>query len=112
MWSWPMDCVVRPLGGGKETAMPEPQVLLGRIATGGSPSWQAHRLWISNWGTQEIIGVELQGDSEVMARVPTTGPFCIDWLPEGRLLVVAGLEAQLLHGNPDGSLSTYAELGS
>ena len=47
-----------------------------------------------------------------MARVPTTVPFCIDWLPDGRLLVVAGQEAQLLRGNPDGSLSTYAELGN
>jgi sugar lactone lactonase YvrE len=92
--------------------MPEPQVLLTGLAIGESPRWHEDRLWFSNWGTQEIIAVDLQGNSEVMARVPTTGPFCIDWLPEGRLLVVAGLEAQLLHGNPDGSLSTYAELGS
>src|SRR5919107_1173816 len=112
MWSWPMDCVVRPLDGGKETAMPEPQVLLTGLAIGESPRWHEDRLWFSNWGTQEIIAVDLQGDSEVMARVPTAGPFCIDWLPEGRLLVVAGQEALLLHGYPDGSLSTYAELGS
>jgi sugar lactone lactonase YvrE len=92
--------------------MPEPQVLLTGLAIGESPRWHEDRLWFSNWGTQEIIAVDLQGNSEVMARVPTTGPFCIDWLPEGRLLVVAGQEALLLHSDPDGSLSTYAELGS
>ena len=92
--------------------MPEPQILLSGLAIGESPRWHEDRLWFSNWGAQEIIAVDLDGNSEVMARVPTTVPFCIDWLPDGRLLVVAGQEAQLLRGNPDGSLSTYAELGN
>ena len=92
--------------------MPEPQILLSGLAIGESPRWHEDRLWFSNWGAQEIIAVDLDGNSEVMALVPTTVPFCIDWLPDGRLLVVAGQEAQLLRGNPDGSLSTYAELGN
>jgi len=92
--------------------MPEPQILLSGLAIGESPRWHEDRLWFSNWGAQEIIAVDLDGNSEVMARVPTTVPFCIDWLPDGRLLVVAGQKAQLLRGNPDGSLSTYAELGN
>ena len=92
--------------------MPVPQILLTGLAIGESPRWHEDRLWFSNWGAQEIIAVDLDGNSEVMARVPTTVPFCIDWLPDGRLLVVAGQEAQLLRGNPDGSLSTHAELGS
>ena len=92
--------------------MPEPQVLLTGLAIGESPRWHEDRLWFSNWGSQEIIAVDLQGNSEVMVSVPAAGPFCIDWLPGGRLLVVAGQEALLLHGDPDGSLSTYAELGS
>ena len=92
--------------------MPEPQILLSGLAIGESPRWHEDRLWFSNWGAQEIIAVDLDGNSEVMALVPTTVPFCIDWLPDGRLLVVAGQEAQLLRGNPDGSLSTHAELRS
>jgi sugar lactone lactonase YvrE len=92
--------------------MPEPQILLTGLSIGESPRWHEDRLWFSNWGAQEIVVVDLEGNSEVMARVPTTGPFCIDWLPDGRLLVVAGQEAQLLRGNTDGSLSTHAELGS
>jgi sugar lactone lactonase YvrE len=92
--------------------MPEPQILLSGLAIGESPRWHEDRLWFSNWGAREIIAVDLDGNSEVMARVPTTVPFCIDWLPDGRLLVVAGQEAQLLREDPDGSLSTHAELGA
>jgi sugar lactone lactonase YvrE len=92
--------------------MPEPQILLTGLSIGESPRWHGDRLWFSNWGAQDIVAVDLEGNSEVMARVPTTGPFCIDWLPDGRLLVVAGQEARLLRGNPDGSLSIHAELGS
>ena len=38
---------------------------------------------------QQILAVDLDGHAEVMATVPTTMPFSIDWLPDGRLLVVA-----------------------
>jgi sugar lactone lactonase YvrE len=45
-----------------------------------------------------------------MATVPTTMPFSIDWLPDGRLLVVAGPEGRLLRQEPDGSLVDHADL--
>ena len=45
-----------------------------------------------------------------MAQIPTTVPFSIDWLPDGRLLVVSGREALLLRQEPDGSLVTHADL--
>jgi sugar lactone lactonase YvrE len=90
--------------------MPEPQILLTGLAIGESPRWHAGRLWFSNWGTQEIVAVDLKGNSEVMVRVPTTIPFCIDWLPDGQLLVVSGPEALLLRMEPDGSLVPHADL--
>ena len=92
--------------------MPEPQILLTGLAIGESPRWHEERLWFSNWGTQEIVAVDLEGNREVMARVPTTIPFCIDWLPDGRLLVVSGPEAQLLRQESDGSLVTHSDLSS
>jgi sugar lactone lactonase YvrE len=100
------------LGCRKESSMPEPQVLLTGLAIGESPRWHAGRLWFSNWGTQEIVAVDLEGKSEVMTRVPTTIPFSIDWLPDGRLLVVSGPEAQLLRREPDGSLVIHADLSN
>jgi sugar lactone lactonase YvrE len=80
------------------------------LVLGESPRWHDGRLWFSDWGAQEIIAVDLEGKSEVMVRVPTALPFCIDWLPDGRLLVVAGRDGLLLRREPDGSLVTHADL--
>ena len=90
--------------------MPELKTLLTGLVVGESPRWHQGRLWFSNWGAQEIVAVDTAGNSQVMLRVPTTIPFSIDWLPDGRLLVVSGPEAKLLRQEPDGSLVTHADL--
>src|SRR5215212_9503561 len=95
----------------KQSSRPEPQILMAGLALGESPRWHDHRLWFSDWGAQEIIAVDLAGTSEVIVRVPTV-PFCIDWLPDGRLLIVAGGAGLLLRTEPDGSLVTHADLTS
>lgn len=52
-----------------------------------------------------------EGETEVILRVsPETLPFSIDWLPDGRLLVVDGPGRRLLCQEPDGSLGTFADL--
>ncbi len=91
--------------------MTEPKVLLDGLAIGESPRWHEERLWFCNWGTQEIVALDLDGNSEVMARVTAAFTFSIDWLPNGRLLVVSGQEARLLRQEPDGTLVTHADLG-
>ena len=87
-----------------ETTRLEAQVLLTGLMTGESPRWHDGRLWFSNWGAQEVIAVDVEGNSEVVARVETTLPFSIDWLPDGRLLIVSGPEGLVLRREPDGSL--------
>ena len=90
--------------------MPELQILMTGIEFGESPRWHDGRLWFSDWGTQEIVAVDLEGESEVIVRIPSF-PFCIDWLPDGRLLIVSARDRLLLRREPDGSLVTHADLG-
>jgi sugar lactone lactonase YvrE len=89
--------------------MPEPRTLLSGIAFGESPRWHDERLWFSDWGTQEILAVDLEGEREVLVSMPSS-PFSIDWLADGRLLIVSGPEGVLLRMEPDGSLVTHADL--
>src|SRR5680860_1552971 len=86
------------------------QVLMTGLAIGESPRWHEGRLWFCNWGAQEVVAVDADGNGEVVTRVPTTIPFCIDWLPDGRLLIVSGPEGVLLRMDPDRSLVTHADL--
>jgi sugar lactone lactonase YvrE len=90
--------------------MAKPDVLLTGLAFGESPRWHDGRLWFANWGTGEVVVVD--GDrSEVVVQLPAeTVPISIDWLPDGRMLLVSGPTATLLRREPDGSLVTHADL--
>jgi sugar lactone lactonase YvrE len=94
----------------KPSSTPEGQTLLTGLAMGESPRWHENRLWLSDWGAQEIVAVDLDGKREVVVRVPFGLPFCIDWLPDGHLLIVSGREGLLLRRERDGSLATHADL--
>ncbi len=96
----------------RKSSTHELHTLLTGLAIGESPRWHAGRLWFCNWGMQEVMAVSLDGKSEVIVHVPTIVPFCIDWLPDGRLLVVSGREGLVLRREPDGSLVTHADLHS
>jgi sugar lactone lactonase YvrE len=77
-------------------------ILLDGLRVGESPRWHDGRLWFCHWGAGEVLAVDAEGAVEVVARVDTTIPFSIDWLPDGRLLILSGPERQLLG---------YADLG-
>jgi len=89
--------------------VPRVHTLMTGIVLGESPRWHEDRLWFSDWGAHEVIAVDLAGRSEVIVRMPSF-PFCIDWLPDGRLLVVSGGDRLLLRRELDGSLVTHADL--
>ncbi len=91
--------------------IPELQTLMTGLAFGESPRWHDDRLWFSDWGAQEVLAVDLEGKSEVITRIQSF-PFCIDFLPDGRLLVVSARDRLLLRMEPDGSLVTHAILSS
>jgi sugar lactone lactonase YvrE len=93
--------------------MPQLQILMTGIAFGESPRWHDGRLWFADWGAQEVVAVDLEGKSEVIARVRFPSfPMCIDWLPDGRLLIVSSRDGLLLRREHDGSLETHADLSA
>ena len=91
---------------------PKPQILLTGLTFGESPRWHAGQLWVSDWGTRELITVSREGKREVMVKLAFSSfqPICMDWLPDGRLLIVSSADGRLLCRQPHGSLTTYAEL--
>jgi sugar lactone lactonase YvrE len=91
------DTIVKPL-------------LTGRVF-GESARWHEGRFWFTDWGTHEIIAIDGDGRSEVVVRVPFSSfPFCIDWLPDGRLVIVSSSDQPLLRQEVDGSMVPHGDL--
>jgi sugar lactone lactonase YvrE len=79
------------------------------LVFGESPRWHDERLWFSDMGANELIAVDLDGRSELVARVPAM-PMGSGWLPDGRMLIVSSRDGRLLRREPDGSLVTHTDL--
>ena len=89
--------------------MTEQHILLTDLLLGESPRWHDGRLWFADWGAQHLVAVDPEGRSEVVTTVQSF-PFSIDWLPDGRLLIVSANRRQLLRTEPDGSLVVHSDL--
>jgi sugar lactone lactonase YvrE len=83
------------------------EVVLDGLVLGESPRWHDGRLWVADWAAHELITLDAGGTRQVASR-PASIPCCIDWLPDGRLLLVSG--DRLLRREPDGTMATHAEL--
>jgi sugar lactone lactonase YvrE len=88
-----------------------PEVLMEGIVFGESPRWHDGRLWFSDWGAHQVIALDMGGSHEVMATVDSF-PMCIDFLPDGRLLVVDSAQRRLLRRETDGALVPHADLSA
>ena len=91
------------------SAISAPRILLSGLVFPESPRWRAGRLWLSDWGAGVIFALDAAGHREVMARVPSF-PFCFDWLPDGRLLILNAREKRLQRQSAGGSLATHVDL--
>jgi sugar lactone lactonase YvrE len=91
--------------------MGDTRVVLDGFGFPESTRWRDGRVWLCNWGSGEVLAVTPDGQCEVMARLtPETLPVSIDWMPDGRLLIVDGPRRTLLRQEPDGTLTTFADL--
>jgi sugar lactone lactonase YvrE len=74
-----------------------------------SPRWHNGRLWFSNWGTDEIVAVDVEGNSEVVGRGSEGLGWAVNWLPDDRMLITG---SELTRIEPDGSRVRHADLSS
>jgi sugar lactone lactonase YvrE len=85
-------------------------LLMDGIVFGESPRWRDGRVWFSDWAMGRVYSVAEDGTFAVEAEVASF-PMCIDFLPDGRLLVVSSADRRLLRRERDGSLVPHADLG-
>src|SRR5512139_3369782 len=92
--------------------MSDLRTLMTGIVFGESARWHDGRFWFADWARQEIIAIDLDGTSELILCTGGAGfgPVCIDWLPDGRLLLVSGGSQSVIRREPDGTLVTHADL--
>jgi sugar lactone lactonase YvrE len=48
--------------------MPDLRTLMSGLVFGEQPRWHEDRLWFSDWGTQEVIAVDLDGNTDRPSR--------------------------------------------
>ena len=96
----------------------KPEILMSGLTFVESARWHQGRFWFSDWGTQQIFTIDAECKTQVAVRMSAgdeeedtaRGPLCFDFLPDGRLLIVAGRDGRLLIQQKDRTLSTYADL--
>ncbi|MGA8113301.1 MAG: SMP-30/gluconolactonase/LRE family protein [Actinocatenispora sp.] len=93
--------------------MTDATILLTDLVVGESPRWHDDRLWFCHWGADELVTVDMHGHRETVPLDLSAKPQSIDWLPDGRLLVITGTRegaGRLLRQEPDGTLLQHADL--
>jgi sugar lactone lactonase YvrE len=90
-----------------EPTVGETRVLLSGLGMGESPRWHDGRLWFSDWGTNEIVAVDLEGNSEVIAPGGGGSGWAVKRLADGRMVITG---EELIRVEPDGSRVRHADL--
>lgn len=83
--------------------------VMSGIHMGESVRWHDGRVWFCDWIGQALYALDEDGRAETVARIDSL-PFCIDWLADGRLLVVNAKANTLMRREADGTLVTHADL--
>ncbi|KQS64253.1 SMP-30/gluconolactonase/LRE family protein [Modestobacter sp. Leaf380] len=87
-----------------------PATLVAQRAFAEAPRWHEGRLWFSDVISLQVFSAAEDGsDLRLEATVPGE-PAGIDWLPDGRLVVVSRQERRLMRREHDGTLVVHGDL--
>jgi sugar lactone lactonase YvrE len=88
-----------------------PELLTNDLVFGEGPRWRGDLLWFSDMHGEAVWTVDLSGNRTKVVELPGRRPSGLGFLPDGDLLIVSMLEAEILRW--DGKdLSIHADLRS
>ena len=85
------------------------RTIVADVAFGESPRWHDGRVWFCDWLDGDVLSVAPDGTDRRRHAHVDGFPICIDWLPDGNLVVVDGARRRLLHMGASG-LEQLADL--
>jgi len=91
--------------------MPKFETLISGLSFTECPRWHDGRLYFSDFYTQRVMAVALDGTAETIAEVPGQ-PSGLGFLPDGRMLIVSMRDRKILRRELDSSLVEHADLSS
>ncbi|MCD2196771.1 SMP-30/gluconolactonase/LRE family protein [Actinomycetospora endophytica] len=87
-------------------SLPPARTLLTGLTMVEGARWHEGRLWFAHWGIGEVVAVDLDGRSEVIAPGPPRMGWAFDWLPDGRRITTG---ASVTRTEADGTEVTLRE---
>ena len=87
------------------------ETLIGGLSFTECPRWHDGRLYFSDFYTQRVLAVALDGAVETIAEVPGQ-PSGLGFLPDGRMLIVSMRDRKIMRRELDSSLVEHADLSS
>ena len=91
--------------------MPEFTTLISGLSFTECPRWHDGRLYVSDFYTQRVLAVAMDGTADIVAQVPHQ-PSGLGFLPDGRMLIVSMRDRKVLRREADGSLIEHADLSA
>jgi sugar lactone lactonase YvrE len=91
--------------------MPKFESLISGLSFTECPRWHDGRLYLSDFYTQRVLAVALDGTVETIAEVPGR-PSGLGFLPDGRMLIVSMRDRKIMRRELDSSLVEHADLSS
>lgn len=89
--------------------MAEFTTLVSGLSFTECPRWRDRWLYVSDFYTQRVLAVAMDGTTETLAHVPQQ-PSGLGFLPDGRMLIVSMRDRKVLRQETDGSLVEHADL--